>query len=121
MVYCLRVHLVTDDQIVIDVVKAKVKSRTNAELWQGDVGWVKKTYTNGNDRLVLLGTMRFLNEADMTTALNWMKSKTSLYKSLLIGEEGMEDGSFVEAHTCDHRVGSGGCTVTFRWDKNGLN
>lgn len=121
MVYCLRVVIVTSEQYIIDVVKAKVKARTVNELWRGDTSWKKKASTDSNGHLVLEGEMRFLNEADMTTALDWMKSKISTYKPLLIGVEGEfpneSAGSFIETHTCDHRAGFGGCTVTYRWDK----
>lgn len=121
MVYCLSVRIVTDSQVVIDTIKAKVKARTANELWQGDTSWKKKTSIDTNDHLVLEGEMRFLAEADMNTALDWMKNKAATYKPLLIGTVGESPdeslGSFVEAHTCDHRAGSGGCTVTYRWDK----
>jgi hypothetical protein len=74
--------------------------------------------------LVLSGEVRYLDEADMNVTLDWMKAKAQLYKPSLIGPEGDERGSFVEAHTCDHRksvdgthAGGDKCTIVFRWDK----
>lgn len=124
MVYCLSVRIVTDSQSVIDAIEVKVKARTDAQLWQDDVDWAKMTYADSNGHLVLYGEMRFLEEAEMDTSLTWMKNETNTYEALLISAEGEEPGSYVEAHTCDHRKlfegthGAGdACTVTYRWDK----
>lgn len=123
-VWCLRVGIVTQEQAVIDAVIIKVRARTNNQLWQEDPSWKKETYTDINGNLVLLGEMRFLTEEDMTTALDWMKDKAATYKPLLIAPVGRALGSFVEAHTCDHKDvvdgthdGIATCTVTYRWDK----
>lgn len=126
MVYCLTVNFVVPgtEQAAIDDLKSKVKTRTNAALWQGDVSWKKNTYTNSNGRLVLSAVVRYLNEADMDITLNWMKAKAATYSPLMIGPEGGEPGSYVEAHICDHKKSAEGthspgdkCTKTYRWDK----
>ena len=102
-VFHLKVNIVTDSQIIIDAVRAKIKSRTDAKLWQDDVGWVKATGVNSNGRLYLRGEVRYLNEADMNVTLDWLKSKAALYKSELIGPEGFAEGSYIIAHECIHK------------------
>lgn len=124
MVHCISVNIVTDNQTIIDTIKSKVKTKVNSKLWQGDLAWRKDTYTDDNGHLRLRGDVRYTNEADMNITLNWMKTNAATYKPQLIGPEGEEQGSFIEAHTCDHRKSVDGtltpgdkCTITYRWDK----
>ncbi|MCK5610638.1 hypothetical protein KAR91_52685 [Candidatus Pacearchaeota archaeon] len=102
-VFHLKVNIVTDNQTIIDIVKAKIKNRTDAKLWQDDIEWVKETGVNSNGHLYLRGEVRYLNEADMNVTLDWLKSKAALYKSELSGPEGFAEGSYIVAHECIHK------------------
>ena len=122
MVYYLKLNMVTDDQALIDAVKTKAKNKIDPDLWQGDNGWDKFIGVNPNGHKVIRSTMRFLSQTKRDSAYDWLETKAINSADKLIGPEvdsfGEEiQGSFVEAHTCDHRIGFGGCTVTSRWDK----
>lgn len=124
-VHCITVCAIVNplNQYIVDDLKTKINNKEDAKLWQGDTQWQRDTGIDSNGNNFLMASLRYEVEADMLTTLNWMKNKANIYKPDLLAPIGNERGSFVEAHSCNHKEVAestpitGGCVIVFRWDK----
>lgn len=111
------------NQHIIDDLITKINNKEDAKLWQGDTQWQRDTGLDSNGNSFLKASLRYELEADMITTLNWMKGKANIYKPHLLPPIEEVQGSFIEAHSCNHKEVAestpitGGCAIVFRWDK----
>jgi hypothetical protein len=112
MKYSLDVHVICNNQTIIDALKAKVPAKTDAQLW--DVEYHKEEGTDIDGNKFLSAEVRFNQEVDRTVAWNWLKNKVQeagILPQILTG-------SYLRVHKCYHdEVPERACEITDVWSK----
>ena len=107
MIYSLDILILSNNQTLLDAIKDKVPDKLDDIIWSDD--YSIDDVENGVSIMV-----RFNEEAERQTVLNWMKTKAQQVKDDILL------GSYVAYHLCDHDLGDGqvGCTPpTTLWSK----
>lgn len=94
MKYALGLYIVSNDQVLLDALEAKIPAKLDSKLWEKEYIVNRVTNEDGNGSLVV--KVRFNLQADRTTALNWLASKAETEKIKTMS------GSKVTKHKCYH-------------------
>lgn len=93
MIYALGLHLITDSQTVIDTFKVKIPAKLDSKIWETEYN-VGEISEDGHKVLEVM--VRFNEQADRTTSLNWLANKAAELEPQLL------TGSYVTKHKCWH-------------------
>lgn len=110
MKYSLSIHIVTNNQSIIDAFMIKSPAKLDNKVWAEEHTIVEGIDIDGNKYISAL--INFNQDADRTVIWEWMKNK----KDQVLGD--LLDGSHMELIKCYHdQTPRKSCEITWEWHK----
>lgn len=112
MIYSLDIRVVSNNQTILDAIENKVPAKLDNKMWAEEYEVTQGLNNDGNKCIDIM--VRFNEDAERQTILNWMKTKAQNVQADIL------TGSYVAKHRCDHDLGNGrtGCgPKTIIWSK----
>ena len=110
MVYSLDVHLVTNNNAVINAVMDQVPTKLDSRVWADRYDLSTGPDIEGNNYIHIM--VRFNQDADRSVVWNWMKGKKDQVINKIL------PGSYIRLHNCFHdETPVKDCIVTDVWSK----
>lgn len=112
MKYSLDIHIITNNQLILDTIRTNVPNKLDATVWANEYTISEETNLDGNKFISVM--VRFNNMSDGQILKKKIQDKltpTVLSKILI--------GSYLRLHTCNHDDSKriGGCVEIEIWRK----